>query len=481
MSFNLPGGAPELKTAVERFVRQIFAFPLRLWRVATAELPAAADYEGGLVWDATADVVKWSDGSAWVQPSLSTHGHAASAISFAPTGGVAATNVQAAIAELDTEKLPASYLDTDGTLAANSDARIASQKATRTYVDALLAAQDAMVFKGVINCSANPNYPAADRGHTYRVSVAGKIGGASGPNVEAGDILLCLTDGTSAGTHAAAGAQWSLIQVNLDGAVIGPASSVNNRVAVFSGTSGKVIADSGLLLSGSNTGDQTSIAGITGTKAQFNSANTDGDFVFTSEVGIGGVAFAITGTTRYIPSDNVEFGTGLTNVTGTGGIWYHPFSRRATITHLAIEVTTAGAAGATARLALYKADGVRGGPGTLIQDLGNGRGGQCRDQRAGARILAGFDGAGVVRAVDERHRHPAWRHGRQFPVAPARRQRHAAGPGAQPHRAPGRGGLWSLSGHCPRTDRSEHGQPPGGGQTGELRRAGVTFEWSGVR
>lgn len=34
-------------------------------------------------------------------------------------------------------RLPTSYLDTDGTLAANSDVKIASQKATKTYVDGL--------------------------------------------------------------------------------------------------------------------------------------------------------------------------------------------------------------------------------------------------------------------------------------------------------------------------------------------------------
>lgn len=36
--------------------------------------------------------------------------------------------------------------------------------------------------------------------------------------------------------------------------------------------------------SGTNTGDQTSIAGITGTKAQFNTALTDGDFLFVGDV-----------------------------------------------------------------------------------------------------------------------------------------------------------------------------------------------------
>lgn len=41
------------------------------------------------------------------------------------------------------------------------------------------------------------------------------------------------------------------------GDVVGPASAVNNRVVFFDGTTGKLIKDSGLTLSGSNTGDQT--------------------------------------------------------------------------------------------------------------------------------------------------------------------------------------------------------------------------------
>lgn len=89
----------------------------------------------------------------------------------------------------------------------------------KSYADGLIAANDAFVPKGVIDCSANPNYPAADAGWTYRVSVAGKIGGASGVNVEAGDILLCLTDGTVSGNQATVGASWGVIQVNIDGAV----------------------------------------------------------------------------------------------------------------------------------------------------------------------------------------------------------------------------------------------------------------------
>lgn len=121
---------------------------------------------------------------------------------------------------LVTSGIPSAYLDIDGTLAANSDVKVATQKAVKTYADALIAANDAMVFKGVTDCSTNPNYPAADRGHTYRASVAGKIGGASGVNVEVGDMFICLTDGTASGNQATVGSAWSIIQTNLDGAVI---------------------------------------------------------------------------------------------------------------------------------------------------------------------------------------------------------------------------------------------------------------------
>jgi hypothetical protein len=137
--------------------------------------------------------------------------------------------------------LMASALDTDGTLAANSDTKVATQKAVKTYADQLIAAADAMVFKGTIDCSANPNYPAADKGNTYRVSVAGKIGGGSGVNVEAGDLLICLADSTSAGNQATVGSSWSIAQANLDGVVIGPSSVTDANPAVFDGTTGKLL------------------------------------------------------------------------------------------------------------------------------------------------------------------------------------------------------------------------------------------------
>jgi len=178
---------------------------------------------------------------------------------------------------LNVDKVDDCDVDTDGTLAANSDTKIPSQKAVKTYADALIAANDAMVFKGVLNCSANPNYPAADRGHTYKVSVAGKIGGASGPNVEVGDTLLCITDSTASGDQAAVGSEWNVVQVNLDGAVIGPASSTDGNLATFNGTTGKLIQDGGVVTTAAKTVlDDASVAAMVDTLGGAASTGTGG-------------------------------------------------------------------------------------------------------------------------------------------------------------------------------------------------------------
>lgn len=118
--------------------------------------------------------------------------------------------------------------------------------ATKAYVDQILAAGDALIYKGVIDCSANPNYPAADAGHTYKVSVAGKIGGASGPDVVAGDLIICTTDGTTSGDHATKGSFWDIVHVaGAAGTVISTAATpLDNQIVRLDGTGGVTIQNS---------------------------------------------------------------------------------------------------------------------------------------------------------------------------------------------------------------------------------------------
>jgi hypothetical protein len=138
-----------------------------------------------------------------------------------------------------------------------------TQNAVKTYADNILGNANALVYEGTIDCSTNPNYPAANAGELYIASSAGKIGGASGVDVEVGDMIICNTDNTAAGNQATVGTKWNIIEKNIVGAVSGPASSTNNNVAFFDGTTGKLIKDSGITLSGTNTGDQT-LSGLGG-------------------------------------------------------------------------------------------------------------------------------------------------------------------------------------------------------------------------
>jgi len=64
-------------------------------------------------------------------------------------------------------------------------------------------------------CNTNPDYPASVVGTTYRVSSAGRVGGASGKLVQVDDIIYCHTADTTGGTEALVGTKYLVIQTNL--------------------------------------------------------------------------------------------------------------------------------------------------------------------------------------------------------------------------------------------------------------------------
>ena len=127
--------------------------------------------------------------------------------------------------------------------ATDSDSEVlaATPKAIKTLdtkMDGLLAAANAMTFKGTLGTGGTVTaLPASHQaGDTYRVKTAGEW---AGKYCEVGTLIICVTNGTAAND-----AHWTSVETNEDGAVIGPSSSTGNNIVTFSGNTGRIIQDS---------------------------------------------------------------------------------------------------------------------------------------------------------------------------------------------------------------------------------------------
>lgn len=115
-----------------------------------------------------------------------------------------------------------------------------AQIATTAFVGAAVdnkfaSVAGALVHKGTI--TSNSQLPANHKaGEVYIVATAGTY---AGKVCEVGDMIICRTTGTSANN-----AHWDVVQTNINGAVTGPSSSMDDTVVLFNGTSGKIIKDS---------------------------------------------------------------------------------------------------------------------------------------------------------------------------------------------------------------------------------------------
>ena len=141
----------------------------------------------------------------------------ASLVKFTPTGTISSSNVQDAIAEVATDAaatyIPLSYLDADGTLLANSDSKIATQKATKTYADSKIAGL--LNYRGAYDASVNL-YPSSGgsgaagavmKGDMWVISVAGTMGGV---DIQIGDSLIANVD-----TPGQASSKWNTLNTNI--------------------------------------------------------------------------------------------------------------------------------------------------------------------------------------------------------------------------------------------------------------------------
>lgn len=131
----------------------------------------------------------------------------------------------------------------------------------------LFKVNDAMMYKGTYTAqsasgtidrtkfSVDPTATANAKGWTYKVSGNGWFGNQK---VESGDMILVNTD-TAPGTTQT---NYDIIQTNLDGVVIGPASATSGNIPLFDGTTGKLLKDSGKKVSDfATSSDMTTIQG----------------------------------------------------------------------------------------------------------------------------------------------------------------------------------------------------------------------------
>lgn len=113
-------------------------------------------------------------------------------------------------------------------------------------IQGVLNASQAMVFKGTLGKTngtvASLPTTGYSSGDTYQIVDANTY---AGKKCEVGDIIICLYDYTDESKPSNSDDHWTVVQGNIDGAVTGPTSSVDGHVAVFSGTGGNMIADSG--------------------------------------------------------------------------------------------------------------------------------------------------------------------------------------------------------------------------------------------
>ena len=186
-----------------------------------------------------------------------------------------------------------------------NNTQIATTAFVQSLVNSKIAASDAMIYKGTIGSSGATitSLPdtTAKTGWTYKVLTAGTY---AGQKCEVGDMIICLTDGSTS-----TAATWTVVQTNIDGAVTGPSSSTDSHVATFNGSTGKVVKDSGFTI---------------GKSVPSNAVFTDTHYTTNIYAGSGTAANASTtnGNTKVTIADNTTVrgsvtikGTGATTVT----------------------------------------------------------------------------------------------------------------------------------------------------------------------
>lgn len=204
---------------------------IKVRRGLNANLPSANTEVGELRYSTDTKELYIDDGTNNVKIGSQT------ATSGVTTSQQTALNLKADLASPSLSGVPTSPTATAGT----NTTQIASTAFVAAAVS--LAVTGVAHLAGNTDCSGNPNYPSATTGALYYVTVAGKIGGASGKSVDIGDTYIAKSD-NAGGTEASVGSSWFVLEHNLVGALLsannlsdlGSASSARTNLGLAIGT-----------------------------------------------------------------------------------------------------------------------------------------------------------------------------------------------------------------------------------------------------
>lgn len=222
-------------------------------RVTSASAITKADITGlGIPGSDTNTTYTFASGDANGQIKVTPSDGSAQNISVKGLGSAAYTNsdayATAAQGTLATNAMPkaggaftgavtvqAPTADTNPATKKYTDDKAASTlEDAKTYADGIIAANDAMVFKGTLGTDGDVTQLPTNgykTGWTYRVITAGTYGGHT---CEVGDLIIAINDGPASGTSVV-NADWTVAQTNIDGAVTASAALTDGTILVGGG------------------------------------------------------------------------------------------------------------------------------------------------------------------------------------------------------------------------------------------------------
>lgn len=230
--------------------------PNRIYAVGASGNPAWLQLTNAMITDGVIENAKLKNSSVTVGSATISLGGSAT---LANIGAASAsefstfkdsTNETLALKENKSSLKGGAYKAIDTSISTSSTStNIPTTKAVSDFVEARInakiSASDAMIYKGTLGTNGTitalptkSSSPLPLTGWTYKVITAGTY---AGQKCEVGDMVVCLTDATSSVDPT-----WTVIQNNIDGAVItATTSSTDGHIVLFSGTTGNKIKSSG--------------------------------------------------------------------------------------------------------------------------------------------------------------------------------------------------------------------------------------------